>query len=145
MAALLAVGIAPNQPTITVEQLLWAQRIVERTTNHVIRKFKRGETGVQDNLESEQLACLMGLIERWQATMPESFSLAERPYAEARAAGLMPAQYLMTRSYSVACFKKGKPSRKVAYDNAVKQLQVSGALSVVNVPGKAGTFYKFNL
>lgn len=144
IAALVAVGINPYQPTVTVEQIVWAQRIIERQVSAIIAKFRQGETGQVDNLDAEQYSALMNIIQRWQQSPVESFA-SDQYNAEARQAGVLPARYMQQRCYNLACFKKAKPSTSLAYQNTVKRLMSDGILSTVAVAGRAGNFYKVHL
>lgn len=144
IAALVAIGINPYQPVVTVELIVWSQRIVERQVNAIIAKFTRGETGQVDNLEAEQFAALMSIIKRWQQSTPESLA-ADHYNAEARQAGVLPARYMQQRCYNLSCFRKAKPSVGLAYQNTIKRLMSDGILSTVAVQGKPGNFYRVHL
>lgn len=143
IAALLAIGCDRVSPTVTVDQLDWANKIVYRQVTLVVGKFRKGEIGTVDNSENEQEKTCRIIIDRWIKLNPDS--LKDKREQDARMAGLVPLSYILQRAYNYACFKQAKVGRNEAVRRIVQVFERTGFLQRVVLNGHTGDYYRVNI
>ena len=110
LAALVAVGIDCDTPTITVDMLEWARVQIDRDIRKLLAKFENGEVGVMSEMtdHDRQDAYVLKKIVRWTtckfAELPNGYSPG------LHAAKFVPYRYLSHQCLSTAAFKVPNPT-----------------------------------
>jgi hypothetical protein len=129
LAALVAVGCNPYEPTIDKACAEWALQIVVTDVNNLLTKFESGEIGA-DNDESKQLAKTVSTVRDFIVT---SWSDVAK-YAGANSAALhndkiVPYAYIQRRLAAVAIFRKDRNGASIAIKRALNTLKERGDIA----------------
>lgn len=132
LAGLIAVGVNPWQPVVTLDLAQWAIRLVESDVRNLLQRFDQGEIGI-DNDETKQLTSIVAAIKHY---LSEPWSdLVKYAVGEGfdRLHGdrLIPYSYLQRKLASVGVFKKDRRGATLALKNALKTLAERGDLREV--------------
>lgn len=139
LAGLVAVGIDPYNPTITVESAAWALRIVEADANNLLGRFNSGEIGQNSN-ETKQVNELIRVVREYIV----------RPWSEVSQYGgsammhgerVIPWAYLQRKLANVAAFKGERIPASDVIRRTCKLLTERGDLAEV---GKGQLIEKFS-
>jgi hypothetical protein len=126
LAGLIAIGVNPYHPVITLEHLAWAIMLVERDIKNVLIQFESGKAG-KDFSEVNQLVELSGLIGEY----------IKKPYLgleKYRIIPLMhqdrviPQGYIQQRMMQRSCFRNDRAGATNAIARALKALCDEGSL-----------------
>ena len=91
--------------------------------------------------EADQLLALRNHIERWKQITPES--MFGKRFYHARAAGVVPYSYLLTRCAGNRAFKHDKRGVSVALRACTDILKKTGELTPANLQGYPGEYFSF--
>ena len=147
LAALIATGIDPHNPTITQAEASWAIAAVERDIKLITGRFQEGDVGTGDG---KQLSELKKAIKQYLESDPDKLAAAYRIPVELIKKNLVPIMYLSRRTISVASFKNSKLGATQSLKNLVGTLVENGEL--IEVPaqkvrdkyGFGGKVYRIN-
>lgn len=131
LAALVAVGMNPYEPTIDVDVATWALNLIVADVRTLLNKFDAGEIGV-DNDETKQLTTVIKCI-RDYITLP--WSEVEKYVAgQGRLHGerIIPYAYIQRRLAAAAVFRKDKRGSSDALKRTLKTLVERGDLTEVS-------------
>lgn len=146
IAALVAVGVDFNMPTIQVEHLQWANAIIYRQCLLMIEKFRRGEVGETTNLEGEQTDVAMQILHKWQQLDVQNMGHLNKPnWVQAKMAGVMPYAYLQERSSNYACFRNDKRGPRLALKMLTDALVTTGELELTQLGTFKSKHFKLHL
>lgn len=143
LAALIAVGVNPWQPTITLDLAQWAMKLIEADVRNMLARFDAGEIGI-DNDETKQLATIVGAIKHylsapWSDVLKYAVGESlDRLHGDR----LMPYSYLQRKLSGVAVFRKDRRGATIALKAALKTLVERGDLREV---GRAELTKQYNL
>ena len=134
IAALIAIGCDMNMPTIQVQHVEWAWRIVSRQVVLLSGKFKRGETGDQTLNTGAQIDEVMKACRKFYTLAPEHWAgqQNEKIYRDGRMAGYVPYGFILSRTSGRGPFK-GLPHKR-AVQEAIDGALSSGLLTVAKHP-----------
>lgn len=146
IAALLAVGVNPRNPVVTVDMIDWAANIVKRQIVLLVGKFKRGEIGsMTGSDEGQQYKDLLRIIRRYMERSPDNMPASYAKYADARRAGLVPYKYLLQSTGSIASFKDERRGATYALKCQIENLTRTGTLAPARLPDSTATYYRVSL
>lgn len=121
MAALVAVGINPHAPVITLDVAMWAVTFVRTETNALLARFKSGDIGTG---EAKQESEVRRLFEHFQG-LSDTQKARQRCPATLLERAVVPYQFFAVYARRVACFKNDRrgPTRalKETLDDMVKR------------------------
>lgn len=131
MAALVAVGINPYDPTISGDVAQWAINLIVSDVRNLLKRFDNGEIGI-DNDETKQLSkvieCVKDyVIKPWSEVQKYSTSPASMHNEK-----IIPFSYISRRLAAVAVFRKDRAGSARAIDRAIKTLCDRGDIQEVN-------------
>lgn len=131
MAALVAVGINPYNPTITGDVAQWAINLVVADVRNLLKRFDNGEIGI-DNDETKQLSKVIEavkdyVLKPWSEVQKYSTSPASMHNEK-----IIPFAYISRRLAAVAVFRKDRAGSARAIDRAIKTLCDRGDIQEVN-------------
>jgi len=143
LAALVAVGMDPDMPTITIEAVEWANDIVQRDIDLYVRKFEMGDIG-SDTGESKQVNYIISVVQQYlkqDYTQVEKYSAKRNMHAD----HVIPYAYIQRRCVATAAFKHDRIGATNAIKRTIQSMLDEGALVEVgrqdmgkyNVRGKA--------
>ncbi len=137
LAGLVAVGINPYKPVVTIECAEWAVRISAHNTKRLLDRFERGDVGAA-SAESKQFDEVRRQIALY---FTQPFDRIEKylDHPKLHAAHLIPKHFLQRRLIAVAAFKNDRRGASMALNNAIKALIDAGEIFEVN---KAEVFKK---
>jgi hypothetical protein len=145
IAAIVAIGVNYFQPTVTVEHLQWADRIIHRQCELIVGKFKRGETGQVAVDDKGQFDNLRKVIAKWVESTPKAMERWPKFYHEAWSVGLVPYSFIQQRAGQLSEFRTDRRGSKAALRAAIDDAISVGLLERVNMQGSAGQFYRVHL
>jgi hypothetical protein len=127
LAGLVAVGVDPNYPIVTLDIAVWAKKFILRSMINVILKFERGEVG-ESNLYLEQRAAMIQIIRHywkvgWKDSYLEQFNISKEMYEWK----IITRNYLNNKIRGYAAFRKAR-NMKLDFDNACMDLVKNGAI-----------------
>lgn len=143
IAAVVAVGCNIYAPTITVEHVDWADKIIRRQVILLAGKFRRGEIGSANEQEAEQFSALKLTLERYLLT--EAHHHKTELLRKMRLEGMVPLSYLQQKLSGLACFKQARIGTADAITKTTRLYENLGMLERVVVAGETGTFFKIKL
>lgn len=137
LAALVAVGINPNQPVVEQECAKWACRIVERDIGKLLAKFKAGDIGQGDaRLEADLRRAIHDYFALGKRAKRESYHVP----AKMLDAPVIPLVYLKRRLRLLASFRNDRRGANAALGAIIKAMQESGELQQINPIQAASDF-----
>jgi len=124
LAAVIAVGVNAHKPLVTGEIAKWAMGMVERDCQALQKRFTSGDIGQGD---SKQINDVRRIVENY-VNLP--FSDAEKFGATKKlhSAHLIPYQFIMKKTYSLASFKNDKYGSTVALKRTLQSMVEMGML-----------------
>lgn len=130
LSALLAVGINPYSPVVTVDLAQWAIDFVLRDCELMTKRFQDGDVGQGD---SKQYHDLMRIIQAFFKTEPQALDKYGVP-AQLVAASIVPYAYLMKRTANLASYRQDKLGATAALKKVIGNMVESGALIQIGKP-----------
>jgi hypothetical protein len=130
LAAIVAVGCNPYEPTITAEIAAWAINIVTADVRNLLSKFEAGEIGI-DNDENTQISTLVKscrdyVLAPWsevQTFIPSMGHLHQEK--------VIPYSYLQRKLANVAIFRKDRRGSSDALKRTIRTLVERGDLEEI--------------
>lgn len=123
VATLLAVGENPFGPHLTVEQVEWAITLVRHGNAEFLERIRNGEVGEgSDGGREAKVHEICREFLRPGAKLPPDLKSGE----QMRQSGIVPRNYLQTRTQRVAAFQKHKLGAKGALDLAINNALANG-------------------
>jgi hypothetical protein len=129
LAALVAVGVNYSHPVITVENVRWAQAIIEYDIAKLQARFESGEVG-RDSEEAKQLS----EVKRVMVEYVREDSVRALKYGasvEMHRDKVTPHNYIIQRLISIAAFRHDKASASAAIKRSIQTLIESGIIAEV--------------
>lgn len=124
LAALLAVGVNPQQPVVTADLAEWAIAFVRRDVAVMTKRFQQGDVGQGDSKQHNDLK--RTIVGYYQAAFP---SVGKYGVPEAlHAAKIIPYTYLARRTAAVASFRNDRLGATSALRKAIQDMLDSGML-----------------
>lgn len=121
LAAIIAVGCNPYDPTITMNVATWAINIVLHDVNNMINRFEAGEVG-QDNEEQKQLNEVIRVTRDYMLLDWEECRKYSTGSEELHREKIIPFSYLSRRLISCKAFKMDRRGASKAIEITVKHL-----------------------
>jgi len=118
MAALVAVGVNSNKPTITAGEAAWAIELVKQDIDTIQARYRKGDVGSGD---SKLQADLVGVVKKYLSTGAPRFSDYHRK-------GCIPHRLLMQATASRAAFKTHKLGATRALKDTLAGMVEAGML-----------------
>lgn len=120
VATLLAVGINPYSPVVTMREFVYARLIVERSNQYLIRRFETGKVGEVSYYQQQRVQLIGNLnayIKKdWKQEWKKRFGITQ----EMKVANVISRTYFDQYVITSAAFSKS-PSPKLAFDNIIKE------------------------
>ena len=132
LAALIAVGVHPFEPIVTLDIVEWSKNMVERDVTNIINRFEQGHTG-KDSGELNQLRIIGKMIREYSLRV---FDETFRKYGVLEAMHknhVIQYGYLNRRLASNPMFKADRMGAKFAVMRCLTQLVDSGVLVEMTV------------
>jgi hypothetical protein len=120
LAALLAVGVDPDNPQITMPEMHWAHNLVTLGTDILIQRFQSGHVG-ENNSHMEQHDLLLGCLKKYMAT--EWTPQFEKNYGVnevLRSVGIVHYRYIYNILHKRPAFKDSH-NTSMALDNIIRE------------------------
>jgi hypothetical protein len=136
LAGIIAVGVNAHKPIVTGEIALWAMGMVEKDCTALQARFTSGDVGQGD---SKQINDVRRTIENY-INLPfkeaEKFGATEKLYK----AYLIPYQYIVKKTYSLASFKNDRMGSTNALKRTLQAMLDMGMLKEFSKIELAGKF-----
>lgn len=132
LAALVAVGCNPYDPTISLDVATWATNIVVADIRNLLDRFNAGEIGV-DNDETKQLAKIIATVKEFVVSpWPEVCKYAGDGMSNLHSNRIVPYSFLQRKLAAVAVFRKDRIGSSGAIKRALTTLTERGDLQEVS-------------
>lgn len=130
LAAVCAVGINPLNPIITINETMWATKLVVDQTNKLIGKFESGETGSQLGNEVAQTNEIIKVI---GTTINSPFDRYSKygDTEEMHRDGVVTHSHISRRCIAMACFRHDRFGSTAAIKRTIANLLESDELREV--------------
>lgn len=145
LASLMAVMNNPGQPVLDEKSIIWAQKIIDISTNNILRKFELGEIG-SDNDETLMNNKILNCLKEYNKKKIEeviSYGVKE----DVKKLKLCPFTYISKKNTAMACFKNHRLGATIAIKNTLKNLIELNEIEEMNFKelaklGVKGQYYK---
>lgn len=127
LAALLAVGVDPNAPTVTKTEAEWAVAFISRDVNRVLEKFTDGDVGTG---ESKQEHDFRRAVDEYLRMDPDE-RLSYKTPQTLLGDPVVPYHYLRRRLRLVSSFKHDRRGASVALDALIDNLVKAESLMIM--------------
>lgn len=141
LAAIVAVGQNPYNPTIDANTCNWAINIVKNDARNFINRFDAGEIGI-DNDETKQLCKVTSAINDFFMQPWSEVSKYAKGMSVLHSEKIIPYSFIQRKLASIAVFRKDRLGSSAAIKRAISTLIERGDLQEVS---KAVLSNKFNL
>lgn len=132
LAAVIAVGCNPYDPTINADIASWAINLVVADVRNLLGRFDAGEIGI-DNDETKQLAKVIAAVKDYVVSpWADVAKYAGDGVSNLHSARIMPYSYVQRKLASVAVFRKDRSGATNAIKRALKTLCERGDLQEVS-------------
>jgi len=130
LAGLIAVGVNPIYPVITVEYIEWGRNLVERDITNIIHKFQSGKVG-RETGEANQVGEVANCIKEY-LFKPYGPTMAKALVDEAmHKSHVIPHSYISRQCSARAAFRLDKMGSSFAIRRALNSLQHDGVIREV--------------
>lgn len=119
VAALLAVARNPRDPTLQLEDAVWAGWLIYGQTMALVAKFEKGEIGEVAGNQSKQETAVLEVIKRYYIT---PYDKRYPGTAEMHDAKVIAGAYIAQKLYPTAAFKNDRRGAKVALKQTIESL-----------------------
>lgn len=130
LAALIAIGVNPIAPTITVEYIRWGQRIVDTDNQNILHRFEMGKVG-RETGELNQVGivtkCIQDYLNDGYNTTLEKYKISPLMHASK----IIPLQLIMRKCGMRSGFKLDRLGATNAIMRAMQTLVYDGAIREV--------------
>lgn len=127
LAGLLAVGVNPHVPTVTLQVAQWAIAFTRAGTAAVLGRFERGDVGNGDAKQLSDLRRVVGDFYGYDAATLKKYKV--KP--EFQKGGVVPYGYLVVRATQIASFYKDRRGAANALRAALQTMVDSDVLQQV--------------
>lgn len=131
MAALIAVGNNPYDPTITGDVAQWAINLITSDVRNLLNRFDAGEIGI-DNDETKQMAKVIEAVKDYVTKAWSEVQKYSTSPASMHNERIIPFSYISRKLSAVAVFRKDRSGSANAINRAIKTLIDRGDLQEVN-------------
>lgn len=121
LAAICAIGINPLNPIITMNETLWATKLINDQTNRLIVKFESGNVGQSSGSESRQLRDLVRIISTYMNEAYDRYSKYGGT-EDMHRAGVITESHIQRRLMAVASFRNDRQGASAAIKRGLKML-----------------------
>lgn len=123
LAGLVAIGCDPYNPCITVEHLLWANKLVETDILRMLAKFEAGEIG-EDNMETEQSNMVIKMMKEFIFTDLGKLKgyVSGEFVGKMHSARVVPYAYISRRLLNMAVFRKDRAGSTKSLIRAIQNV-----------------------
>lgn len=128
LAALVAVGCDPYNPTITLDNATWAINFVTADVRNLLARFDAGEIGV-DNDETKQIQTVMNTIRSYVVSPFSEVEAYAKGLQHLHSERVIPYAYLQRKLASVSVFRRDKMGSSFALKRVMKTLAERGDLT----------------
>lgn len=131
LAALIAVGNNPYNPTITAIESSWALNLVVQDVKNLLQRFENGEVGVE-TAETKQLADMKKVIKDY--LKPDANELQHKYkiiVPQMQYDGIIQYKYIQARLVAVAAFRLDKIGSTKAIQRTIENLIAFGEIQEV--------------
>ena len=106
LAGLLAVGVKPQEPIVTIYEARWAHNLVLRGINTLLARFKSGDIG-QNAGQKSQIETIINCLRKYQnTTWTPEFGAKRHVSQEYHAKRIVPYSYIHHAVIQMAAFRK---------------------------------------
>lgn len=128
LAGVVAVGVNPHNPLVTGDIAEWATHIVETDCQAMQKRFAAGDIGVGD---SKQINDVRRIVEFYigGASIGDPRKSGTTP--QLHEAKIIPYQYLLRKTYSLAAFKNDKNGSTLALKRTLQTMVDAGMLKLI--------------
>lgn len=130
LAALIAVGINPYEPVITLEAITWSHNVIERDIKNVFARFEHGDIGKETN-EVNQIRDIEILVHDY-ILRPYDDTMqkykVEKPMHQDR---VITWNYLQRRITQKGSFRNDRAGATVALKRCIESLTLDGSIREV--------------
>jgi hypothetical protein len=135
LASLVACGVHPYEPTITIEGLKWARGIVDHSIYGVINKFNGGEVGGATSSGDKQVKVTAAKLAMYFELSEDSLH-NHRANKAMRDSGIVPRSALLIMCSRIKSFTDDRDRSAVAnLDRALRHLAEIGIVSELSPSG----------
>lgn len=129
LAGIVAVGVNPYLPTITLEIAQWSQHLIEFDIRKMLTRFEAGEVG-KDNEESKQIAEVIRTISNYLIANYETVAKydVEQNLHQAK---IIPYSYIQRRLIATSTFRNDRLGSTNALKRAISGLIETGKLKEI--------------
>jgi len=135
LASLVGVGLDPYKPLITPDSWTWAQELVETDIKRMVKRFEKGEIGVQDTNEQKQMDAVLKVMRDFLFKPWDQLANYKAGTPGMQTARVVPANYIQKRLVSSSAFKKERLGATHGIGRTIKSLLEAGIIA--DVTGKA--------
>jgi PP-loop superfamily ATP-utilizing enzyme len=130
LAALIAVGVNPIHPVITLSMVMWAYKLVSNDIYNLTKRFETGEIG-RSCEESRQLQDITRIILEY---FVRDYSEVEKygVYEDVYNFRIIPYSYIHRRLVSLSSFRNDQKNATAAIKRTIETLVESGELAKVS-------------
>ncbi len=139
LAALIAVGVNPYQPTITLDIAEWARNVVVNDIENLLLRFEKGDVG-KDSEETKQANDVLRVVREY---LSQDYATTKKYYSNAKmhADKVIPNAYINKRLVAAASFRLDRMGATNALNRTIKTLIETGVLREV---GRNDLSQKYN-
>lgn len=134
LAALVAVGVNPYDPLVSLEMANWAIEIIVNDVKKLLEKFDSGEVGTDNDETKQLLAVVKATREYILAPWANVQSYCVGIPAALHGARIIPYAYLQRKLASVAIFRKDRQGSSMALKRAISTLLERGDMVEISRP-----------
>ncbi len=131
LAAIIAVGINPYDPTITLEIAKWSIKIVKADIGNLLTRFESGQIGQEVNDESTQQVLTIKAIHKYVTSPWEAVERYKTGAKTLHDNKIIPYSYLQKQLYQKKEFKKDRRGPNDAIKKVLKTLCDTGDIQEV--------------
>lgn len=131
LAAVVAVGINPYNPIVTLDVAQWAVNIVVADVRNMLTRFDAGEIGI-DNDETKQISKVMDVVKDYVTRPWDDVAKYSSSPQAMHSDNLVPYSYISRRLSAVSVFRKDRMGAAKAIEKAVKTIMDRGDMQECN-------------
>lgn len=121
LAAIVAIGINPHNPIITIHETMWATNLINEQTKRLIVKFESGNVGQSSGSESRQLRDLVRIIASYM-NEPHSRYKSYGGTEDMHRGGVITESHISRRAMALASFRNDRQGATAAIKRTLKML-----------------------
>lgn len=130
LSALIAVGINPYEPVVTLECLKWSHNLVERDIKNVFARFEKGEIGKETN-ETNQIHDVETLVHDYLMRPYDDSMRKYQVDPRLHSDRIISWNYLQRRITQKGSFRNDRAGATVALKRCVESLTLDGSIREV--------------